>query len=126
MSKSSDLDKTVKQYIINAIDHDYCEANSIEPVELVRALKTAFYAEYGWRVDQVGESRALTDWLQGLPSAINLPFYNGDILDLAVKWGSIPENYTEKQADKILDNYFNFMANKTSQLFKGYRIPGEL
>ena len=123
MSKSSELDKTVKLYIIEAIDPDYVEAEENNIIELIYGLKTAFYAEYGFMVDRVGEQKALAEWLQGLPSAVSIDFYNHDILDLAVKWGSIPKDYTEKQAEKILDNWFNFIAAKTCQLFSGYRIP---
>ena len=54
---------------------------------------------------------------------LSIFFYNCDILELAVEWGTLPEDYTEKQADKILDNYWNLLANNISQLFKGYRIP---
>ena len=126
MSKLSELDKTVKQYIINAIDPDYCEARSVDPLDLIIGLKAAFHAECQWNIDRVGEQEALTDWLRGLPSAINIEFTNYEILKLAHKWGSIPENATEKQEDKILDNYWNFMANKIGQLFRGYRVPSEV
>lgn len=126
MSKSSEQDKIYKQYIIESIDPDYCEADPDDIQSLIAGLKSAFYAEYGWNVERVGEQKALIEWLQGLPSAINLPFYNHDILKLAVKFGSLSENATEKQEDKILENYFNFMANKIGQLFRGYRVPKEV
>lgn len=123
MSKSRELDRTAKQYIIDNIDREYCETKTGSPKDTIAALKRAFYAEYGWRVEQVGEQKALMDWFQGLPSACTVDFYNDEILKLAVKWGSIPENATEKQEDKILDNWFNFIAAKTGQLFRGYRVP---
>lgn len=125
MSKSSELDKAVKLYLIDAIDPDYCEATEGDTQSLINGLETAFNAEYGFMVERVGEQKALAEWLQGLPSAINIEFYNHKILELAVKWGSIPENATEKQEDKILDNYWNFMANKIGQLFRGYHVPKE-
>lgn len=123
MSKSSELDKTVKQYILDSIDREYCEAETDDISEVINGLKASFYAEYGWMVERVGEQKAIAEWLQGLPSAINIDFYNHEILKLAVKWGSIPENATEKQEDKILDNWFNFIANKMGQLFRGYHVP---
>ena len=119
MSKSSELDKTVKLYILNAIDTDYNGSDK----DAVTGLKESFYAEYGWMVERAGEQKALAEWLQGLPSAINIDFYNHEILKLAVLWGSIPENATEKQEDKIIDNWFNFIANKIGQLFRGYHVP---
>ena len=123
MSKSSELDRKVKAYIIDAIDCEYVETKTGLSVDAIAALKRTFYAEYGWNVEQQGEQKALAEWLQGLPSAINIDFYNHDILKLAVKWGSIPENATEKQEDKIINNWFNFIANKIGQLFRGYHVP---
>jgi len=126
MSKSSELDKTVKKYILNAIDPDYCEAKENDINSLIAGLKTAFYAEHGFMVERIGEQAAVAEWLQGLPSAVSIDFYNHEILKLAVLWGSIPEDATEKQQDKIINNWFNFISNKIGQLFRGYAVPKEL
>lgn len=75
-----------------------------------------FMREYGWRVDQVGLHRAVIDWLQGL--AINIPYMNVDILELAKKDGSLPKNPTEKQEDRILENYWSFMAMRLIGLWR--------
>lgn len=123
MSKSSELDQTAKQYIIDNINHEYCEPESDDINEVIDSLRRAFYAEYGWRVDKVGEQKALVDWFMGLPSACSIEFMNHKILDMAIAWGSLPADYTEKQADKILGNWFNFIAAKTGQLFRGYHVP---
>ena len=55
-------------------------------------------------------------WLQGLPSAFSVDFMNYRILELAVEWGSLPQNATEKQADKIIENWFNFITTKFATL----------
>jgi len=117
--KSISLDHKAKQYIIDCIDlddHDITASDNI--YELIQQFRAVFVSEYGWRVDQVGEHKALIDWFQGLPSACHIVFYNFDILKLAESWGSIPKEATEKQEDKILDNYWNFIASKTGQLFR--------
>lgn len=62
------------------------------------------------------------EWLQGAPSALSIDFYNDDILKLAVSWGSISQNATERQEQKILDNYYNFMSCKFFQLCKQNKI----
>ena len=41
---------------------------------------------------------------------------NYDILELAKKFGSIPNNATEKQEYDLLENYWRFIANKLIQL----------
>jgi len=49
------------------------------------------------------------EWLSGL--ALNLEYYNLHIVELAVKMGSVDENPSGKMQRKIIDNYWNFMAN---------------
>ena len=51
----------------------------------------------------------MVEWLAGL--ALSMPFYNDDIIDFAIEMGSIDDNPTERQKDKIIENYFPFMAN---------------
>ena len=126
MSKSTELDQTVKKYILNAIDPDYCEADPDNIKSLIDGLKKSFYIEHGFNVERIGEQAAFAEWLQGLPTACGIDFQNYEILKLAVLWGSIPENATEKQEDKILENWWRFIAAKTCQLFRGYHVPKEL
>jgi hypothetical protein len=48
-----------------------------------------------------------------------------EILELAKEWGSLPADATERQEQAILDNWFNFAANKTAQLFRAHVIDVE-
>ena len=124
MSKSSELDRTAKRYILDCIDNSgYSETPLNTDKEKINFLLECFKSEYSWAINRYGEPKALVEWLQGLPSSISIVFYNCDILKLATDWGSLPANATEKQQDKILENYWNFMANKISQLFRSYRVP---
>ena len=118
MSKSSELDRTVKLYILNCASD---QAGTNEMMQIIKYIDDRFNAEYHWLVPKVGKVNAMTNWLQGL--ALNIDFNNYEILKLAVKWQSIPADYSEKQADKILSNYWHFMANKVLQLINNYRLP---
>jgi len=119
MSKSSELDKVVKQYILDHIDNSgYSDQELTADIKKVQFLKDTFYAEYGWHVDQNGEQQALADWFAGLPTACNIEWRNHAILELAYKWGSLPENAKPWQENKILENWFSFIGNKTGQLFR--------
>ena len=121
MSKSTELDKKVKSYILSTIEDDGNGTELNTNADKCAHLKERFAVEYGWRVDQVGKQKAMTDWLQGL--AIDIEFMNCKILQLAKEWGSLPEKATPKQEAAILDNYWSFMAAKTLQLIDGYRVP---
>jgi len=47
---------------------------------------------------------------------------NYKIIEIAKKSGSLPKNATQNQEDRVLENYWNFMASKTFQLFNKYGV----
>jgi len=101
--------KNYKNYILSNIDEDI-EGNPItSEADKINYIFDRFNSEYGWRVNQVGKVAAMVDWLQGL--ALNIEFYNDEIINLAVRLGSIDENPSEKLQDRVIENYWNFMAN---------------
>lgn len=75
----------------------------------VEQLFKRFYAEYGYLVPLYGKQSAIAQWLQGM--ALNIEYYNQDIVDLAIKFGSIDENPSDKLYNKVCENYWLFMAN---------------
>ena len=120
MSKSSELDRTVKTYLLTAMseDSDGIQYNIVDSIGMVECR---FYAEYGHEISRQGLHGAIREWLMGL--ALPIDYNNYDILNLAVLWQSIPADYSEKQVDKILENYWSFMAHKLLQLFNGRAVP---
>ena len=120
MSKSSELDRTVKSYLLRAMAED-SEGNQYTIVGSIAMVRDRFYSEYGHDIPRYGLQGAIREWLMGL--ALPIEFYNYDILKLAVSWGSLPEDFSERQADKILENYWGFIANKLLQLFNGRAVP---
>ncbi len=128
MSKSSELDKQAKLYLLDAMrdkleEYDFTAPEGMDNEEVADRVRMIFCSEYQWQLERYGVIRAIQEWLQGL--ALPIAFDNWDIINLAKDWRSIPEDATERQEDKILDNYWHFMANKLSQLFDGYRVPKE-
>jgi hypothetical protein len=102
----------VNQYILNAV---YSEESNIEKQpetdqEKLQFVLDTFRSEYDHMIKRVGGFKAFSEWLSGLPSVLNIDFTNYNILQLAKEWGSIPEDATEKQEDKILANWWNFIA----------------
>ena len=119
--KAHERDQAVKRYILDCIGEDRDGKDLPDTQAKIAWIQDTFTSEYGWRVTQVGRQAACVDWLQGL--ALPIAFMNADILELARAWGSLPEGATEKQEDKILANYWRFMAAKVCQLMDGYRVP---
>jgi hypothetical protein len=121
MSKSSVLDTTVKTYLLDCINSDDMDLATV--ADKINYSRIDFYSSQAWNVERIGEQSAVKEWLQGLPSSINIAFANYEILQIAVKWQSLPADYSERQADKILENWFNLLAAKLCQLWRGYRVP---
>lgn len=118
MSKSSELSKVAKQYIIDSIDNEGYSDQKLGELEKIKFLRDTFHNEKQWEIDRIGELKALESHIQGLPSYFNIEYRNYEILKIAVLWGSLPSDATERQEQKILDNWPNFIANKTLQLFR--------
>lgn len=119
--------KPVEAFILQAIDNSGYDAQPLNSdKEKLQFLADTFKNEYGWSIPRYGIQSAIREWLQGLPSAINLPFYNVDILHYAWLWGSLGHNpsakdknkYQEKEENKLLSNYWQFMAMRILSLFK--------
>lgn len=112
--------KKVTKYILDSIDTDRIEEDGLPhetEAQKFSALAAIYRSEYGWARERSKNLQAtFAEYLSGLPSVLNIAFNNCDILELAVKWGSLPKDYTEAQADRILLNWFNWMANQYAKV----------
>lgn len=120
--RTSELNNKVFSYILQAIDGEGYERTFSNDTERLQFLADTFKSEYGWYAEQVGHLKAFREWLMGLPSSFNVDFENYRIIEIAKEWGSLSPNATERQEDKILDNWFSFIANKTFQLMKKHKV----
>ena len=96
-------------YIFNCVELD-CDGNPIQTEEeKAKYIIDRFYKEYGFQVDRIGKQKAIAEWLSGL--ALNIEYYDQDIVQLALDMGSIDPNPSEKIQEKVINNYWSFMAN---------------
>ena len=107
--------KTYQGLILGYITADGYDGREPETdAERLAFINETFAAEYGWAVARMGKAAALREWLMGLPSSMmGMPFYNHDMLKLAVKMGGLKADATEQAQDKSLENYWQFMASKS-------------
>ncbi|UUV43263.1 hypothetical protein RCCWILLIS_91 [Rhodobacter phage RcCWillis] len=80
-----------------------------------------FNSEYNYpdnrkRIPNLQERVA--DWLAGIP--LNIAVYSADIMQLAESWAET--RYTDKQAERIIDNWFNFMAFQILKFWEKHGI----
>lgn len=106
--------KTLKTYfeniILQNIDLDAYEIERGSELENIQNVHKIFLSEYGHEIKRRGEKNAFTEWLQGLPSILTVPFYNSEILNIAYIHGMIEANATEEEEDKFLERYFSSLS----------------
>ena len=117
------FDKKVKLFILNSLDFSGYDIDPQTTEEKIRTLEQVFMAEYGWQVPRLGRAVAIREWLLGLPSVISIPFTYYDIEQLLRSFGAIDATKTPRQVEKLVDNYWQYVAVKIDQLFNGYAIP---
>ena len=102
-----------KDFILNSLDN----VNGLTREEKIKHLSNRIDSEYGHLLKREGRRKTISEWLSGLPIA-SLPYSNWDILQLAKNMGSIDDNLTKRQEEKIIENYFDFMALMVLELEK--------
>jgi len=102
--------KNYKKYILECLEtEDELIGKNLSDDEKINYLFDRFGNEYGFQIERMGEYKAMTEWLSGL--AINIPYTYSEIIDLAIDMGSINNNPSEALKDRVIENYFSFMAN---------------
>lgn len=124
---TAELNEKCFAYILDAIPEpsEIAEGWNIKAetdAERLQFVLNTFRSEYRYNIERMGELNGFREWLLGLPSAINIEFRNYNIIEIAKAWGSIPQDATEKMEDKIIENWFNLIANKFFQLCKRNKV----
>lgn len=119
---TAQLNEKCFAYILNAIDGSGYGRELITDKDKLQFLIDTFKSEYGWQAKRIGYLKAFNEWIQGLPSSFNIDYSYCDIIAIAKKWGSLPTNATKKQEDKVCENWFPLIANKSFQLMKKYKV----
>ena len=101
--------KNYKKYILDCVQLD-CEDKELKTEqEKINYIFDRFNSEYDWKIERVGKFKAMSDWLSGL--ALPIEYYNYKIVKLAKNMGSLDTDSNYKAEQKIINNYFDFMAN---------------
>ena len=101
--------KNYKNYILSTIEEDGWGKSLTTDSEKINYIFNRFNSEYGFMIARVGKQKAIAEWLSGL--ALSIEYMNDNIINLAIKMGSIDENPSEKLQAKVIENYWSFMAN---------------
>jgi hypothetical protein len=86
--------------------------DAITDAEKIAFVMACYDSEFNHKFNRYkypNEQTRFANWLAGLPSVLDIPFYNDDIINLAKELQEV-ETYAEKMEQRICDNYFNFMS----------------
>lgn len=112
-------------YILNAIDGEGYGKEFSNDTEKLQFLADTFKSEYVSpdNLKRYGSyQEVFRQWIMGLPSSFSVAYDYSCIIKLAKSWGSIPQNATAAQENKIIANWFNLIASKAFQLMKKYNV----
>jgi hypothetical protein len=104
----------IQNYLIDAINTEDHTTEATTHAEKLDFVMSCYNEEFNHKYNQArhpNEQDRFANWLAGLPSVLNIPFYNDDIVKLAKQLQEVDTYPNEKNTTKnIIDNYFNFMA----------------
>ena len=123
MKTNSKIYKTkINDFLLSSISFEECEdlTNRQKVEYLFSTFNQEFNHEYNKKHYPNYQLR-IANWLQGLPSCIDIPFTYCDILELAKSLHDVKE-FTEKQEDTILSNYFNHIAFHLIKLGQTFNV----
>jgi hypothetical protein len=117
MSNTNSKNHPVYNYILSCVNENAKEEYNLDKEletdkEKLQFVLDTFRSEYDHAIKRQGEYAAFREYLSCLPTSFNVDFEDYKILKLARLWNSIPENATEKQEDKIIENWYNFITMK--------------
>ena len=105
----------IENYLIDAIYTEEHKTEATTDAQKIAFLMSCYDSEFNHKYNAIrypNEQQRFANWLAGLPSAISIPFYYNDIIELEKQ---LRETDTialddKKTNQKICENYFNFMA----------------
>lgn len=122
-TNTNEFRERMKRYFLENMDFTGYRQNPKTDEEKFRALFEIYYSEVGSHSEkQKSRQYALAEWLSGVPSIVSIPVYNWDVIALAQYLGTLPIGATEKEEDRIIENYYPFMGLKLLQIFDRYKI----
>lgn len=114
---------TIKTEKIQAYLNDCLNMEAYEKERTWNNFLDAFNRKYGFMVNRIGKINAMIEYLQGLPSGIDIAFYYVDIFEVMKKWGLYKDyNNFNDLPDVFINNmnniYWNLIAVNIFNLAK--------
>ena len=102
----------IQAYLLSSIDGTEYGIKTDTPKEKLQFLFDCFEVEFNYKNNKLrypNFQNRFANWLQGLPSGINIPHQYNKILELS-KYLLEVDTLSEKLENQIIKNYWSFMA----------------
>lgn len=111
-------------YVLDAINVTDYEGNEIDATDKEKVIYffNAFDAEFNHGNNKKyfpNYQERISNYLQGLPSCIDIAFTNDDILNIGKSWGYCK---TERKESEFINNWFSCIAFRLIQLKQYFNI----
>ena len=103
-------------YLFDCIYSDEFDVEKMNDREKIEYVFKQFEAEHGgeyYKKCFPNEQSRLADWLQGLPTACSVSFYDDDIIKIGESWGFCK---TDRKAAEFVNNWFSVLAFRLIQM----------
>ena len=107
-TNSRKYQENFKKYILSVIDSEDLPSETMTDKEKINFVMDRFTNEHDFEYNKrkiPNTQERFGDWLQG--GALNIPMYYDEVLNLAKK---LLETDTLKNENRIINNYYSFMA----------------
>ena len=104
------MNKKLESYILESVDGQPYDESPESPVEKLAFVEKIFNLEKGYEIERIGKFQAVTNWIGGLPSAINIEYRSHKILELGIEFGMISKNASEKRQDDFINDWFRLVG----------------
>jgi len=108
------------QLVLNSIDGDGYDVELTTDKEKIDFLFKTFESEFDHEIKRRGYNQAFEEWIKGMPSCFNIPFWNDDIIDFCDKLGLIDHTQSEKKIasrkQDLVNNYYKRITSYSIQL----------
>lgn len=117
LTESAQKTKKVYEYVLECIDVEGTEE------EKITKFFESFKSEYSFNILVYKNiQRTIEEYLKGLPSVIDMAFYNYEIIELLIQWGFLTSKSTEKKTNTEIDLYWHRLAGALTILGGRYGL----
>ncbi len=111
------FNKVMHEYVLESITNDgYSSIPLKGNKEKMVFLAETFRAEYGYQAKRLGLQKACEEWARGLPSILDVVFYDYDICNLAVERGVMFSSAPDDTREAIVADYWTLLGLKLALL----------